>query len=88
MFRPLGNKVLVKLEEIKSQSNGGIIIPEEYRTRDKMTKGMVIEIGKDCVDVKQGDFVMLSKHKGSDITINKEPHTLISEADIDGVLYE
>lgn len=87
-MKPLGQKVLVKLDEIKSVSSGGIIIPDQYKKKDLVTFGLVIEIGNKVLDVVPGDRIAVSKHDGSDLKIDGIDHVLIEEKFIYGVCNE
>jgi len=49
-IEPCGTKVLVKPDELKEQTQGGIIIPDQVKDRHEMAAcyGYVVAIGPDC----------------------------------------
>jgi chaperonin GroES len=86
--KPLGDRVMVKLEKSETKSTGGIIIPDT--AQEKTQQGVVVEAGpgteKDPVCVKTGQKVMYDKYAGTQIKINGEEHLILKMADIIAVV--
>lgn len=87
--KPLGDRVLVELQEEKEVKKGGIIIPDS--AKEKPTEGVIralgtgkkTEEGKHLpFEVKVGDRVLVSKYGGSDIKIDGKEYKLFSSDDI------
>ena len=82
--KPLGDRVMVKLEKSETKSTGGIIIPDT--AQEKTQQGTVVETGpgteKDPVCVKAGQKVMYDKYAGTQVKINGEEHLILKMADI------
>lgn len=79
---PLGDRVLIKIQEGDSKSAGGIIIPQT--AQEKTQTGVVIAIGTDTevIKVKVGDKVMYDKYAGTQIKIDGADHLIVKFADI------
>jgi chaperonin GroES len=86
--KPLGDRVMVKLEKSETKSTGGIIIPDT--AQEKTQQGTVIEVGpgteKDPIHVKVGQKVMYDKYAGTQIKVNGEEHLILKMADIIAVV--
>jgi chaperonin GroES len=89
-LKPLGNRVLIERDEIKTETPSGILLPDQ--AREKPREGTVIAVGwkqeeADKHSVKPGDRVMLPKFGGVEVEnsgLNKQ--TLIDEDEIMGIL--
>lgn len=92
-FKPLGDRVLVRPEEMADEkSPSGIIIPDTAQ-KEKPETGIVVAVGPGKpgddneiipVSVKVGDKVMFSKYGFDEITINDVEYYVISESSILG----
>jgi len=80
--KPVGDRVLVKLEKSETKSTGGIIIPDT--AQEKTQQGVVVEVGddKEEIKVKAGQKVMYDKYAGTQIKVNGEEHLILKMADI------
>ncbi len=88
-FKPLGDRVLVKPNEVKEQKSGGGIIISESMTHGKKLEGEVTEIGtgifsqsvdKIAMTVKDGNIVLYEKGQGNnEIEVDGEKYLLIIE---------
>jgi chaperonin GroES len=85
-FKPLGKRVLVKLNETKNQTSGGIFIPETAQGSEFAT-GVVISVGLDVVNIKAMDNIMFSSSMGVDIEVEGEKLRLIpDESFVDAII--
>lgn len=91
--KPLGDRILVELEEDRELKEGGIIIPDT--AREKPLRGRVIELGAGKLDdegntvtfnVKKGDTVLLPQYGGSVVKIDGNTYQIIREEDVLGVI--
>lgn len=80
-FKPLGNKLLIKIKKTETQTEGGIIIPTEKLTKD----AEVIEVGPDVLDIQKGDNIMLDKLEGAEIKLDGEQYYVIIEENVIGI---
>jgi len=82
--KPLGDRVLVKLEKNEAKTAGGIIIPDT--AQEKTQTGVVVAVGpgteKEKITVKAGDKVMHDKYAGTQVKIDGEEHLILKMADI------
>lgn len=88
-FRPLGDRVLIKLVEQEQKTTSGIIIPDA--AKDKPQTGIVIAVGQGTtykgaitpLTVKVNDLVYLGKYAGTDAGDNLR---VVREEDILGII--
>lgn len=94
-IQPLGDRVLVKPEEIEdTKSPGGIIIPDTA-SKEKPERGTVVAVGPGKVgddndvipmSVKAGDTVMFSKYGYDEVKIDDEEYYIVAESNILAVI--
>ena len=89
MLRPLGDRVLVKIDDSPQLSPGGIVLPDS--AQEKPQRGIVVRVGEGRtlddgsrapMEVKEGDCVIFSKYGGSEVKDGDEELTLLREDDI------
>jgi chaperonin GroES len=88
-FRPLGDRVLIKLVQYEEKTTSGIIIPDA--AKEKTQTGKVVAVGQGRIvegkmlplAVKAGDVVYLGKYSGTDAG---EDHRIVREDDILGII--
>lgn len=90
---PLGDRVLVALQEEAEQVKGGIIIPDS--AKEKPQEATVVALGTGRKDdngksqgfeVKVGDTVLISKYGGTEVKIEDKKYLLLREDDILGII--
>ena len=80
-IRPLGDRVLVKLEQAEEKTAGGIIIPDT--AQEKTQEGVVLAVGDDeSITVKVKDRVMYDKYAGTTVTVDGEEQLILRMSDI------
>lgn len=86
---PLFNRVLIKRDDPAVQSKGGIVLPENPKTR--VLRGTVVAVGpgqrnengqKIPMSVKPGDYVILPDYGGAKIEVEGECYFMFRECDI------
>ena len=92
-FRPLHDRVLLRLVEQEAKTAGGIIIPDT--AQEKPMEGEVVSVGTGHVndngdvrplDVKSGDRVIFSKWAGTEVQVDGEELMVMKESDIIGIV--
>ena len=79
--KPLGDRILVKLEKEDENTSSGLYIPET--AQEKTQIGAVVAVGDDEeIKVKNGDRVMYDKYSGTTIKIDSEDHLILSMGDV------
>lgn len=70
-FTPLGRRVTIKIPKLEEKTSGGIILPDELRSKEEMAQldAELIAIGEFAfadlvVQPKVGDTVKISKYAG------------------------
>ena len=79
MFKPSNNRVLVRPEEIKTQTASGIILPD---SKELPVKGTVVVGNK---DINEGDKILFSKFGYDEVEIDTEKYYVVSDFNILGI---
>ena len=84
--KPIGDRVLLSIEEVEEKTKGGLYIPQT--AQEKTQTGAVVAVGddKDVITVKKGDKVLYAKYMGSDVEIDNEKYVIIKESDVLGII--
>lgn len=88
MLKPLGDRVVIKMIEVKESSKGGILLPSAAQEKSSVAEIVAVGNGK-CVDgkiipleVKVGDRVIFSKYSGTEIKYEGVEYTILKQEDI------
>ncbi|MDC0418275.1 co-chaperone GroES [Pelagibacteraceae bacterium] len=91
-FRPLHDRVLIKVLDSEAKTAGGIIIPDT--AQEKPQEGEVVAVGAGAktesgklvpMDVKVGDIVLFGKWSGTEVKIDNKEYNIMKETDIMGI---
>ena len=91
-FRPLHDRVLIKVLDSEEKTSGGIIIPDT--AKEKPQEGEIVAVGPGAMndtgklapmDVKVGDIVLFGKWSGTEVKIDGKEYSIMKESDIMGV---
>ncbi|MGE5581668.1 MAG: co-chaperone GroES [Bacillota bacterium] len=90
-FKPLADRVLIKVVETEERTKSGIVIPDT--AKEKPEKGKVLAVGpgkmengqRIAPEVKVGDVVYFAKYAGTTIKIDGDECTVLKESDILGI---
>jgi chaperonin GroES len=91
-FRPLHDRVLIKVLDSEEKTAGGFIIPDS--DKEKPQEGEVIAVGPGAknedgklspMDVKLGDIVLFGKWSGTEVKIDNKEYSIMKESDIMGI---
>ena len=86
-IQPLGERVLVKREEIEEKSSGGIILTQTYQ--EKPNQGEVRAVGDEVTNLKVGDTVVFGKYAGTDaLDVDEDTLIFVELKDVKAVIYE
>ncbi|MBC8464986.1 MAG: co-chaperone GroES [Parcubacteria group bacterium] len=95
IIQPLGDRVLVEVQNDSSQvTDAGIIIPDTV-DREKPQQGKVIAVGEGRMtdsgetiplQVKRGDTIIFSKYGPDEITVDDKEYYIIGEGSILAVI--
>lgn len=78
-YKPLFNKVLVKVI-VEETESGGLIMPSTMK--NKPDKGEIVSVGGDVAVSKVGDIILFGKNYGIKVLIEDIEYSLIQENDI------
>ena len=83
-FRPLHDRVLIKVLDSEEKTAGGIIIPDT--AKEKPQKGNIVAVGPGTKDnpitVKVGDVVLYGKYSGTELNHEGKDYLIMKENDI------
>tara|TARA_B110000046_G_C12974405_1_gene390451 strand:+ start:337 stop:612 length:276 start_codon:yes stop_codon:yes gene_type:complete len=83
-FQPIGDRVLVKVQEVETKTASGIIIPDNA-SQEKPTIAEVIAIGKEVEYIAVGDKIIYSKYAKNDIvTLDGTDYLVMETSEILG----
>jgi chaperonin GroES len=91
--KPLGNRVLVVIPEVKDLTKNGIIIPGH--TQERPQEGEVVAVGEGTrnvdgtltpLSVVVGSRILFNRFGGVELTIEGKVHLLMSQDEILAVL--
>ena len=91
-FRPLHDRVLIKVLDSEEKTAGGLIIPDT--AKEKPLEGEAVAVGPGAktedgkispMDVKVGDIVLFGKWSGTEVKINGTEYSIMKESDIMGI---
>ena len=96
-IRPVEFKILIEVEEVETITQGGIILPDSGRDRERIAQeqGTIVAMGQcACSEVdiwgenppKVGDKVIFSKYAGATIQKLGKNYRLIQDKDLGAVL--
>ena len=85
-FTPLGDRVLVKVQEPETKTASGIIIPDNA-SKERPTQAKVIAIGEDVKNVAVDDQVIYTQYaKTATVKLDEVEYLVMDESEILGVL--
>jgi len=85
-FKPLGDRVLIKVKEAETKTASGIYIPDNAE-KEKPTQAEIIAIGSEVKDVKVGDNVVFTKFaRSATVTLEETDYLVMETAEILGIM--
>jgi chaperonin GroES len=92
-FKPLGDRVAIKILQQQEKTAGGIIIPDS--AKEKPIQGEIVAVGNGVRDdsgnmiqleVKIGDKVLFGKWAGTEVEVDNQKLLVMKESDIMGII--
>ncbi|MEA1914404.1 MAG: co-chaperone GroES [Campylobacterota bacterium] len=85
-FKPLGDRVLVKVQEPETTTASGIIIPDNA-SKDKPTQAQVVAIGPDVEHVAVDDTVVYGQYaRTATVELDDAEYLVMEISEILGVM--
>ena len=81
-IKPIGDRILVKMEGVEEKTSGGIFIPQTAQEKTQIGKVVAIGDDKDAINVKVGQKVMYDKYAGTTIKVNGDEQLILKMPDI------
>ena len=87
---PLGNRVVVKPQDVQEKTPGGLVIPPSAADEKRPAFGKVVKLGtgkdKDGkvlkFDVKIGDLVYFKKYSPEEVEVDNQEYYILDAEDI------
>jgi len=88
-IRPIGDRILVKRDETKKESSGGIVLPD--KAQEGCFSGKVLAVGsgqllddglRSTMEVKEGDRIIFASFSGAKIEVDDEEFVCVRETDV------
>lgn len=87
-IRPLGTRVVVKVQEAETKTKSGIFIPDS--AKEKPLRGEVMAVGNgtkdEAMELKVGDVVLYGKYAGTKIELDGEEYLIMTQSDVLAVI--
>ena len=80
MIRPLGKRVVVELLQKESVTPGGIVLTRV--DSDEVTRGLVLAVGPEVVDISVGDVILANWNKGQKMKVEDLDAYVVTEDDV------
>lgn len=92
-IKPLEDRIVVKPNEAKTKTSGGIVLPDSAKEKPLIGKvvatgpGRMLDNGKrGGMSVKKNDLVMFGKYGGSDVEIDGVEYKILRESELMGIV--
>ncbi|MCQ2378139.1 MAG: co-chaperone GroES [Victivallaceae bacterium] len=88
-IKPLGDRVLLEMQENAEEMKGGILIPDTAKEKPQEFKVIALGTGKNDdkgkkipFDVKVGDIVLTSRYGGTEVKVGGKEYKVVNQEDI------
>jgi chaperonin GroES len=91
-LKPLGDRVILKPQEVEEKTQSGIILPDSAKEKPQAAVVAAVGPGKEEdghkveMQVKVGDKVIYSKYSGTEVKYEDEDYIIVSQKDIIAVV--
>lgn len=86
MLRPRRNLIVVKADpvEVKTETDGGIALPDEAQPVAIKRTGVVVEVGPETNEerAKVGERVLFSAYSGTTVLVDGQEYELMRDEDV------
>ena len=76
-MKPLGDRVVLKQQEAEEKTKSGIILPDS--AKEKPQAAVVVSVGPDVDQVKEGDKVIYTEYAGTEVKYQEEEYTIVDQ---------
>jgi co-chaperonin GroES (HSP10) len=80
MLKPLKSKMIVSLIGKETVTESGIILSRADAS--EVNRGLVLDVGPDVKDVKNGDFILPNWNKAQKTSYDGETYYIVDEEDV------
>jgi chaperonin GroES len=87
-IKPLADRVVVKMLENEETTKSGIVLPGTAKEKPQMAQVLAVgpggmEDGKEIkMEVKVGDKVIISRYAGTEVKLDGQEMTIVSQKDV------
>ena len=87
-IKPLGDRVVIKMIEAQETTKSGIILAGSAKEQPQIAQivavgpGGVVDGKEVKMELKVGDNVLISKYAGTQIKLDGEEYTILSQSDV------
>jgi chaperonin GroES len=85
-IKPIGDRILVKMEGVEEKTAGGIFIPQTAQEKTQIGKVLAVGDDKEMIKVKVGQKVMYDKYAGTTIKVDGDEQLILKMPDILAVI--
>ncbi len=89
MLKPLGNRVLLEIEEEEQTTPSGIVLPDSAKEKPQFAKVIAVGEGKLLdngerleVEVSVGDKVVFEQYAGTELKLDGTEYLVVKDTDI------
>ncbi|MBO6048154.1 MAG: co-chaperone GroES [Spirochaetales bacterium] len=79
-IKPLGERVLVKMDKVEEKTAGGIFIPQTAQEKTQIAK--VEAIGDDVKTIKVGQKILHDKYAGTSVKMDNDEYLILNIKDV------
>ena len=83
-IKPLGTRVVVKVQEAETKTKSGIYIPDS--AKEKPQRGEIVAVGNgtkdEAMELKASDIVLYGKYAGTKIELDGEEYLIMNQSDV------
>lgn len=87
VVKAVNDKIVVELVMEEKVTPGGIYIPVNA-DRDPQSYGIVLSVGEEVKNIKEGDIVVFHKNGGMAIIVDKKILKVLTNKEVYGILSE
>ncbi|MBP1558392.1 MAG: co-chaperone GroES [Oscillospiraceae bacterium] len=87
-IKPLGDRVVIKMVEAEETTKSGIILTAAAQEKPQVAEvvavgpGGIVDGKEVKMELKVGDKVLMSKYSGTQVKLDGEEYTILSQSDI------
>ncbi len=87
-IKPLGDRVVIKMIEAQETTKSGIILAGSAKEQPQIAQivavgpGGIVDGKEVKMELKVGDNVLISKYAGTQVKLDGEEYTILSQSDV------